>query len=74
MTDKQEHQKCGILFDNGGIPPGDPHGCLLPHAHTGPHEFLDAHGTRYQWETDWSCTCEHCMEAEGDYCSVYWRV
>lgn len=26
-----------------------------------------------QWETDWDCLCEHCIQCEGDYCTIYWR-
>ena len=64
---------CGILHDGGVIGPEDPHGCLLPHDHDGPHEFEASDGTRWHWETDIECTCEHCMRCDGDYCTVYWQ-
>jgi hypothetical protein len=66
-------RECGILFSNdlGGVP-DDVTGCRLPHGHDGPHEFTDARGKVWQWETDWSCDCEHCLQCEGDYCEIYW--
>lgn len=49
-------------------------GCQLPQGHLGPHEFVSDEGEVIQWETDWDCDCEHCMSAQGDYCTIYWRV
>mgnify|MGYP007011835798 CR=1 FL=1 len=65
---------CGVLFSNDGSPPHDRTGCILPDNHFGPHEFVSDTGTRYHWETDWECDCEHCLGSAGDYCSVYWQV
>jgi hypothetical protein len=64
---------CGVLHGNHVIGPQDDNGCVLPCGHDGPHEFVDASGRHWLWETDLECDCEHCMRAEGDYCSVYWR-
>ena len=65
--------KCAILFTQGCLAdPSDSDGCRLPNGHYGPHEFAAADGRIIQWETDLECTCEHCMEGEGDYCTVYW--
>jgi len=73
-TLKVVHRPCGILFSNDVyVVPDDPEGCLLPHGHEGPHEFRQANGKIWQWETDWSCNCEHCQEGEGDYCTIYWQ-
>lgn len=65
---------CGILF--GPYEPGihDHQGCHLAIGHLGPHEFVAQDGTTYQWETDWDCECEDCMNGDGDFCSIYWRV
>lgn len=63
---------CGTIHTDS-MPP-DTTGCLLPPGHSGPHEFIAAGGTRYQWETDLECDCDHCMKCEGDYCAVYWPV
>lgn len=69
------YQCCGTLFSrNSAIEPDDADGCLLPDGHEGPHRFLDGPGQHYAWETDIECTCEHCMQGDGDYCSVYWKV
>lgn len=62
---------CGVLHGEGG--PVDPHGCRLPDNHAGPHECVDPKGVVWLWETDFSCTCAHCMQGEGDYCTLYWR-
>ncbi len=66
-------RECGILFSNdmGGVP-DDATGCQLVSGHDGPHEFSDAKGKVWQWETDWACDCEHCQECGGDYCAIYW--
>jgi hypothetical protein len=63
---------CGIIHNSDPYTtdPSDPNGCLLEHAHDGPHEFLSGDGRRYQWETDLCDTCD----CEGDYCTTYWRV
>lgn len=68
-----ERPPCGVLFTNEGLPPIDVTGCQLPSGHGGPHEFVARNGARYQWETDWDCTCESCLSADGDYCSIYWQ-
>lgn len=68
------HQTCGILHGSDVLGPQDPEGCVLPMGHEGPHEFVSTDGSRWQWETDWSCDCEHCMQCQGDYCTVYWPV
>lgn len=64
---------CGVLFSNdlGGVPADDT-GCRLQVGHDGPHEFIDASGKAWQWETDWECDCDHCREDDGDYCTIYW--
>jgi len=52
----------------------DTKGCILPVGHDGPHEFIDATtGTVWRWETNLECTCEWCMQYQGDYCTTYWR-
>lgn len=65
-------RECGLLFSNDGCPPVDESGCRLPSGHDGPHEFTDPGGGVWLWETDWSCGCEHCLDDEGDLCTVYW--
>jgi hypothetical protein len=65
---------CGILHGDGYGAPDDKDGCILPVNHTGqPHEFVANDGTVYQWETDLECECDHCMRAEGDFCTTYWK-
>lgn len=66
--------KCGVFHSTDRSYPQDPHGCLLPVGHDGPHEFASSDGKRYQWKTDLECVCEHCQEADGDYCTTYWEV
>ena len=56
-----------------GGAPADRQGCLLAEGHAGPHEFVDEAGQHWLWETDLECTCSHCMQCEGDYCTTYWR-
>ncbi len=63
---------CDILFVEGFCGPTDHKGCHLPRNHAEPHEFVATDGRTYQWETDWECDCDHCMKAEGDYCTTYW--
>lgn len=66
---------CGIIHSGNILTSElDETGCILPDGHDGPHEFISAEGRRFQWETDLECTCEHCMEAIGDYCTIYWEV
>lgn len=65
---------CGVMH-GGKTQPHDDHGCILP-MHGGAdqtHEFIDRDGQHWLWEVDLSCTCEHCMRCEGDYCTTYWR-
>jgi hypothetical protein len=64
---------CGTMHGDGFGAPEDREGCCLPNNHKGPHEFRATDGVTYQWETDMECDCDHCMRAEGDYCTVYWR-
>lgn len=65
---------CGVLHGEGMVQAVDTEGCVLPDGHDGPHEFVDArNGARWQWETNWDCQCQHCLEADGDFCTVYWR-
>lgn len=73
MTNQQAARECGVIFIQFG-PPRDPHGCVLPDGHEGPHEFICDMGTRYHWETDWSCDCDHCKQCNGDYCMTYWEA
>jgi len=70
---KPHQQECGTMLGNDRNP-YDHAGCLLPEGHSGPHEFVDSDGVRWQWETDWECDCEHCLQCEGDYCTIYWRA
>jgi hypothetical protein len=64
---------CDILHGDG-VGPKDKNGCRLPRNHgTEPHEFVATDGATYQWETDLSCECDHCMKCEGDYCTIYWK-
>lgn len=65
---------CGIIHSSDGVSPKDGQGCLLPIGHEGQHEFVAADGRHFQWETDLECDCEHCLEAQGDYCTTYWEV
>lgn len=67
-----EHFPCGVLHGQGPHPKDD-NGCVLPENHEGPHEYVARDGVAWQWETHLECTCEWCMKAEGDYCTVYWR-
>lgn len=69
-----EGKICGIIFDQAAYLPEDVCGCHLKVGHEGPHEFKSTDGNLYQWETDFDCTCEHCMLCEGDYCSTVWKV
>tara|TARA_R110002033_G_scaffold136018_1_gene175692 strand:+ start:420 stop:644 length:225 start_codon:yes stop_codon:yes gene_type:complete len=65
---------CGIYFFSGhGGSATDATGCLLKDGHVGPHEFSEASGKVWQWETDMNCDCEHCQRCDGDYCSTYWK-
>lgn len=67
-------RECGIIFDSGhGCNPLDKTGCHLQQGHDTPHEFHGVDGKTWQWETDFSCDCDHCNECEGDYCSIYWE-
>lgn len=66
-------ERCGIMHSNGEPFVRDHDGCLLADGHEGPHEFADACGRRWLWETDIECDCDHCMQCEGDYCTIYWR-
>lgn len=63
---------CGLIFNSDGSSIKDTSGCCLDLGHRGPHEFVDNEGVCYQWETDFECTCDHCLKCEGDYCSFYW--
>lgn len=65
---------CGTQFGrNNAGEPHDEHGCILEAGHKGPHKFIAADGVAYEWETDMSCTCSHCMQFDGDYCTIYWE-
>lgn len=61
---------CGVILDDSE--PQDVNGCILPLGHAEPHEFVTRDGEHWQWETDFDCSCEHCMRGEGDYCTNYW--
>lgn len=64
---------CGHLFPSyGGSDPKDATSCQRPVNHSGPHRFRCENGKTWRWQTDLSCTCEHCMKAEGDYCVDFW--
>ncbi len=63
------HQ-CGMCLTDAMVV--DLNGCELPDGHPGPHEFKDSKGKVWCWITDLECTCEHCMQCEGDYCTEYW--
>lgn len=62
---------CSMMLSDASV--DDECGCLLPEGHEGPHEFKDARGATWCWETDLECDCEHCMQCEGDYCTTYWQ-
>lgn len=63
---------CGVMHGDTCFV-RDEHGCVLPESHEGPHEFVEADGQRWLWETDLECACPHCSRLEGDYCTVFWR-
>lgn len=66
---------CGTLhWQTPYMSPKDEEGCILPDDHDGPHLFKDENGDGWHWETDWSCECDYCMHAEGDYCTIYWKI
>lgn len=65
---------CGYMLNLEGLGPIDRAGCRLPRGHAGRHEFEDDRGCVYQWEVDLECDCEHCMEFEGDYCTLYDQI
>lgn len=67
----EKRPACGLIHSDGN--PVDVSGCILPEGHEGPHEFVASDGGHWLWETDLECTCEHCLQCEGDYCTVYWR-
>lgn len=70
---KSTVRECAIIFNNAdGDFARDENGCRLAAGHDGPHEFVATTGKIWQWETDWECVCEHCVQCEGDYCSTYW--
>ena len=66
-------RQCGTLHGDYPGAPDDTDGCILPSGHIGPHEFVDADGQHWLWETDLECNCEHCMRCDGDYCTLYWE-
>jgi hypothetical protein len=68
----RKHVECATIHSHDGHP-YDVSGCLLADGHDGPHEFVDASGASYLWETDMDCACWHCRQCEGDYCTIYWR-
>ena len=73
--DEAAADRCGILFrQNSPVEPDDVSGCLLPVGHDGPHKFRDPNGEVWAWETDLECDCEHCRQADGDYCTIYWPL
>lgn len=63
---------CGVIHSDE-FTQNDKNGCLLLEGHEGPHEFLGEDGRVWLWEVDWDCTCGHCMQCEGDYCTIYWE-
>lgn len=64
--------ECGLLLTREHAPDvHDAHGCVLPVGHVGTHEFAAEDGQVWQWETDWECDCESCMN-DGDFCVLYW--
>lgn len=65
---------CGIIHSDCDPTIVDSHGCIFPIGHVGPHEFVTLDARHFQWETDLACECEHCMKAQGDYCTTYWEV
>ena len=73
MTSASTSEICGIVHDRSGTTDeADVSGCLLHVDHTGPHEFEDQRRRRWNWDVDLECDCEHCMQNEGDYCTIYW--
>jgi hypothetical protein len=73
MSQPSLFEVCGILHGDGTAYPVDALGCILPNNHGGSHEFIDAEGRHWLWETDLSCECLHCLESMGDYCTIYWE-
>lgn len=65
---------CGIIHNVGNMPQHDTSGCILPVGHDGPHLFIAKNGKKIHWETDLGCDCEHCRQANGDYCTTYWEA
>lgn len=63
--------ECGVMLGEAAV--HDEHGCYLPDGHHGPHEFKDVQGCIWNWETDFSCRCEHCLKVQGDYCTTIWK-
>ncbi len=61
---------CGTIHPNGMCVPHDEQGCRLEMGHSGPHEFVDARGITYEWESDMAC--EECNPDECE-CTIYWR-
>lgn len=70
---KRLRSPCAIVHSDAGTGDEDVTGCVLADGHPGPHEYKDAHGRAWLWETDFDCDCDHCKLEEGDYCTVYWR-
>lgn len=73
MQFKRKPQVCGLLFDSefdSSI--HDQCGGTLSAGHHESHEFVATDGQTWQWETDFACNCESCIEGDGDYCITYW--
>jgi hypothetical protein len=61
------------LRSEGHVCTHDEQGCMLPAGHQGAHEFIDASGDPWCWETDLECDCERCAQMDGDFCVTYWK-
>jgi hypothetical protein len=48
--------------------------CINPYGHFGPHRFKTPDGTIWEWEYDYSCGCESCLEDEDGMCAILWDV
>jgi hypothetical protein len=66
---------CGTIFPNHMGSPPDPHGCVEPAGHQGPHVFVGDNGRRIAWENDWECACDDChSDDSNDWCVTYWNA
>lgn len=63
---------CGIYFPRFCSSPEDVTGCILPEGHDGRHVFRSNRAEMIEWEPDWDCKCDACINGEPmDQCCVY---